>query len=176
MNQQNSNSKGFDELLREGSRYLQHGNHERARELLEQAYLQDPSHFDAALNLSGAYLLGGKFKKAIVVLEGLVEREPDNAMVWTNLGAAYLGNPVLARDEEQSRAIAAFKRALELNSAAPHVAYNLGLIYRDRSEPEEAIRWFEQALETNPDDLDARNILRHLKSGEGRPSTDMADG
>lgn len=175
MNQQNSNPKRFDELLREGSRHLQYGDHERARELLEQAYLQDPSHFDAALNLSGAYLLGGKFKKAIVVLEGLVEQAPDNAMVWTNLGAAYLGNPVLARDEEQSKAITAFKRALEIDSAAPHVAYNLGLVYRDRGEPEEAIRWFEQALETNPDDRDACNILRRLNSGEGRPSTDSAE-
>jgi tetratricopeptide (TPR) repeat protein len=175
MKQHDSNRKRFDELLREGSRHLQHGNHERAKELLEQAHLQDPSHFEASLNLSGAYLLGGKFKKAVVVLEGLVEQEPDNAMVWTNLGAAYLGNPVLARDEEQSKAIVAFKRALELDSTAPHVAYNLGLIYRDRGESEEAIRWFEQALQTKPDDRDARNILRRLKSGEDRRSTGLAD-
>lgn len=168
MNQKNSNPKTFDELFREGTRHLHLGHNEQARELLEQAYLLDPSHFDTALNLSGAYLLSGKFKKAKVILERLADQAPDSPMVWTNLGAAYLGNPVLARDEEHSKAIAAFKRALELDPAAPSVAYNLGLIYRDRGELDEAIHWFEQALETNPGDRDARNILRRLKSDSDR--------
>jgi len=71
-------------------------------------------------------------------------------MVWTNLGAAYLGNPILAKDEDQQRAIAAFKQALKLNPTAPNVAYNLGLIHRDRQEKDEALYWFRQAVKTNP--------------------------
>jgi tetratricopeptide (TPR) repeat protein len=83
-------------------------------------------------------------------------------MIWTNLGAAYLGNPVLATDAQQQQAIAAFEQALALNPAAPSVAYNIGLIYRDRQENEQAIHWFRRAVQTNPRDKDARRILKRL--------------
>ena len=74
----------------------------------------------------------------------------------TNLGAAYLGNPVLAKDDAQQKAIRAFKKALELDSTAPNIAYNLGLIYRDRRSWDTSIGWFQTALEHNPHDKDAQ--------------------
>jgi tetratricopeptide (TPR) repeat protein len=86
------------------------------------------------------------------------------------LGAAYLGNPVLASAEKQQRAIAAFERALTINPVTPNVAYNLGLIYLDRRELEQALYWFQQAAQTNPNDRDALNYIRQLslaEKGEG---------
>jgi tetratricopeptide (TPR) repeat protein len=121
---------------------------------------------DAALNLSGAYILTKKFRKAVTILEPLSEQYPDEAMIWTNLGAAYLGNPVLARDEEQRQAIVAFEKALLANPMAPNVAYNIGLIYRDRREVDRAIIWFKKAIQSNPNDQDARNLLRTLESNK----------
>jgi tetratricopeptide (TPR) repeat protein len=119
---------------------------------------------DATINLSGALILQGNFKKALTILEPLSEREPNNPMIWTNLGAAYLGNPVLARDEDQKRAIAAFKRALVIRPASPHAAYNIGLIYRDRKENEEAAKWFRQAIRDDPNDRHARSLLDRLSA------------
>jgi tetratricopeptide (TPR) repeat protein len=106
-----------------------------------------------------------KFKKAVEVLEPFSQGgvAATNAMLWTNLGAAYLGNPILARDEEQLRAIAAFEKALDINPIAPNVAYNIGLIYRDRQELENAIHWFDRAIRANPNDQDARRISARLK-------------
>jgi tetratricopeptide (TPR) repeat protein len=67
----------------------------------------------------------------------------------------------LARDEEQQRAIAAFERAFNLDPNTPNVAYNLGLIYRDRQEHDKALYWFRLAVQANPDDADAlRNVAR----------------
>jgi tetratricopeptide (TPR) repeat protein len=77
-----------------------------------------------------------------------------------------LGNPVLAKDEDQKRAIAAFEHALELHSTAPSVAYNLGLIYRDRQEYDQAVEWFKKAIQHNPRDQHARNILAKLEAEE----------
>jgi tetratricopeptide (TPR) repeat protein len=82
--------------------------------------------------------------------------------VWTNLGAAYLGNPVLATDEQQRKAIGAFRQAYELDPRTPSVAYNIGLIYRDRKALAKALKWFRRALEADPHDRDARNILQRL--------------
>ena len=154
----------FEEVFSEGTRLLHKGKAAEAAVLLEQAHSLQPEHGDATINLSGAYILSGKFKQAVALLEPLSDREPDNAMVWTNLGAAYLANPVLARDQEQQLAIAAFKRALAIRPAAPSVAYNLGLIYRDRQESKKAIKWFRQAIRDNPNDQHARQKLDKLSS------------
>ena len=155
-------NKDFFDLLREGTQALQRGKTSTAIPLLEQAHRIDPENSDVVLNLAGAYILTKKFKEAAALLEPLSEREPDNPMVWTNLGAAYLGNPVLARDEHQTKAINAFKKAIKIDPKAPHVAYNLGLIYRDRKEYDDAIHWFKQALRANPGDGDAQRYIDQL--------------
>ncbi|MCA9988260.1 MAG: tetratricopeptide repeat protein, partial [Anaerolineales bacterium] len=93
-----------------------------------------------------------------------LEEEPQNVMVWTNLGAAYLGNPILARPEEQDRAIEAFKQALVHDPIAPNVAYNIGLIYRDQKNIDEATYWFRKAIQANPRDNDARAWLDKMES------------
>lgn len=153
-------------LLRRGTELLQRGDAEQAARILEQARDRQPGNPDIALNLGGAYILSNKFSQAVTILEPLSLLEPDNAMVWTNLGAAYLGNPVLARDAEQQKAIAAFQRALEINPIAPNVAYNLGLIFRDREEKTKAIYWFGQAIKANPNDEHARRLLERLSEEE----------
>jgi tetratricopeptide (TPR) repeat protein len=152
----------FLDLLRQGTRALQSGRIAEATTLLEQAHELNKDNGDIILNLGGAYILSKKFQKAVTLLEPLSEREPDNPMVWTNLGAAYLGNPVLATNEKQHRAIGAFKLALALNPKAPNVAYNLGLIYHDRRETDQALYWFRRALEANPNDRDARYYIKKL--------------
>lgn len=152
----------FLDLLRQGTRALQSGRVAEATALLEQAHELNKDNGDIILNLGGAYILAKKFQEAVALLEPLSEREPDNPMVWTNLGAAYLGNPVLATNEKQHRAIGAFKLALALNPKAPNVAYNLGLIYRDRQEIDQALHWFRRALEANPNDRDARFYIEKL--------------
>lgn len=158
----------FEALFKQGSGLLHQGKVNDAVAALQEAHALDPTHFDAALNLSGAYILTKKFKQSVKLLEQLCEQSPNNVMVWTNLGAAYLGNPILARDEEQLQAIAAFKQALAIDPAAPNVAYNIGLIYRDRREFDLAISWFERAVRANPNDKDARNLIKKLREMNGR--------
>jgi Flp pilus assembly protein TadD len=160
----NNPQKELHTLLKRGTQLLQRGQVQEAVSVLERARTLDETDPNVALNLSGAYVLTKKFAKAVDLLEPLSEQEPDNAMVWTNLGAAYLGNPILARDEEHEKAIAAFKKAFAINPATPHVAYNLGLIYRDRKEVDTAIEWFKQAVQANPNDQDARNIIARLEA------------
>ena len=156
-------SAQFDAHFRQGTQLLMQGQSAEAVERLQLAYALDDTHHQTALNLSSAYILMKKFGQAAAILEQLSQRDPDNPAIWQNLGAAYLGNPVLATDEMQQQAIAAFKQALALNPVAPHVAYNLGLVHRDRREHGEAIYWFERALQANPQDEDARRLLHRLQ-------------
>lgn len=151
------------ELIRRGTRLLQRGKHIQAVEPLEKAYRQDPDNFDAGLNLGATYIMNKRFKDAIPVLERLRDADSENAKIWTNLGAAYLGNPVLAKDADQLKAIAAFRTALEFEPETPNGAYNIGLIYKDRKEWGIAAQWFEIALAAKPDDEDARYWLGEMR-------------
>ena len=160
---QGKGERRFASLLRRGTQHLKAGRLDKATTLLERAHALNEDHLDAALNLSGAYILNKKFKKATPLLEALSQKYPDNAMIWLNLGAAYLGNPILARDDEQQKALKAFKQAHTINPATPHVAYNIGLIYRDRRETVAAIHWFEKALAANPKDKDAKQLIEKLR-------------
>jgi len=153
----------FQQELNRGARLLSQGKAEQAQTILESLWKSRPGDVAIAINLGGAYILSGQFKRAVPLLEEAVAREPEDAMAWTNLGAAYLGNPILASTEQQDKAIAAFERALECDPAVPHVAYNLGLIYRDRNDHDRAIHWFTRALQANPLDADARRILERLQ-------------
>ena len=140
----------------------------RAREL-------EPDNAAAAINLGGAYILQGKHKAAVPLLQAAARLEPDNAMVWTNLAAAYLGRLPFATAEMQDRAIAAFKTALRLDPAAPHVNYDLALIYLERQDIEQAALHFYAALENDPNDRDAEMWLGRIRRGEATKGAPPAD-
>jgi protein O-GlcNAc transferase len=164
--------QAFRRELNRGAQLLAQGQAQQAQMIFERLFEVRPDDVSVALNLSGAYILNKQFKRAVPILEEVQAREPHNAMAWTNLGAALLGNPVLATTEEQDRAIAAFERALECDPVAPNVAYNIGLIYRDRNDIGRAIHWFTRALQANPHDRDAESILRRLRGDHGPLTTD----
>ena len=156
--------QSFREELNRGARLLGQGKAQQAQAVFERLSKARPDDLAVAINLGGAYILNQQFARAIPILEAVVKREPCDPMVWTNLGAAFLGNPVLATAEQQDKAIAAFERALGCDPVAPHVAYNLGLIYRDRNDRDRAIHWFTRALRANSHDGDARRNLERLKA------------
>lgn len=163
-----SDPERIQRLLAEGAQLLsQHRPAEAIPPLLKVREL-DPDNAIAAINLGGAYILQGKHKQAVPLLERASQLEPDNAMVWINLAAAYLGKLPFATREMQDRAISAFKHALTLNSRAPHVNYNLGLIYVERQDIEQAALHFYAALETDPNDRDAQTWLDRIRRGEVR--------
>ena len=169
-------SKGVDEtaeraelirrLLAEGAQLLSQHRPGEAIAPLMKVYELDPANAVAAINLGGAYILQGKHKQAVPVLERAAKLEPDNAMVWINLAAAYLGKLPFATLVMQDRAIEAFEHALSLDPRAPHVHYNLGLIYLERNDIEQAALHFYAALETDPNDRDADTWLGRIRRGE----------
>lgn len=164
------NERQFRQQLRAGTRLLQQGRAREALPLLKRAHEIRPDDADAALNLGGAYLMSGRHRDAIPVLERAVQRTPDSARLWISLGAAYLGNPVLADDEQQLKALAAFQRALQIDPFAPSAAYNMGLVHRDRGEIALAIAAFRRAIRSDPGDRDARRLLERLEQENGSPA------
>lgn len=153
-------------LASEGAHLLAARRPGEAAVFLIRAWELDPHDASIAINLGGAYILQGKHKLAIPVLEAASRLEPDNPMVWTNLAAAYLGKPPLAGPKDQDQAIAAYEKVLALDPRAPHVHYNLGLIYLDRHDTIQAALYFVNALATDPNDRDAQLWLDRISRGD----------
>ncbi len=151
-------------LINEGARLLAQRKAKEAAEILERAFYLAPDSVDVKINLGGAYILLGRFEDAVPLLQEAARQAPDNPMVWTNLAAAYLGHLEHSGDEQQKSAIAAFKKALEVDPKAPHVDYNLGLIYLKRGDLVSALAHFQRALEVNPNDKDAAHYVKVIQA------------
>ncbi len=151
----------FYRQMRQASTLLQSGGSDNAKaaaQIMERLYELHPDNADVVLNLGAAYILSKQYKRAIPVLEAAATTI-GNAAVWANLAAAYLGTLQISTRDQQDKAIAAFNRALEVDPYHPNAHYNLGLIYQDRGDWENAQAMFLCALRTDPMDSDARNLL-----------------
>ncbi len=145
--------------MRQASALLERGDGKGAVPILERLHELHPDDVDVALNLGAAYILSKKYRRAIPVLEAASEVAAHNPMVWSNLAAAYLGTLPISTREQQDKAIAAYRRTLELDACYPNAHYHLGLIYEDRGDWENARQMFEAALRGNPADKDAGVLL-----------------
>jgi tetratricopeptide (TPR) repeat protein len=152
------------QLINEGARLLHARRPGEALATLTEAYELAPDDPDVAINLGGALIMTARWRRAVAVLEQAVAIHPDNVRLWINLAAAYLGRLEIASPAAQERAIAAYERALTLDPQAPGVHYNLGLIYAERREWEQAAHWFSEALRLWPDDADAAWWLQRAQS------------
>ena len=149
----------FNDSFRQAMRLLYQGRIQEAATLLEPLYKRDPNNVEVAKNLSAGYILLKRYDEAQALLEKVVQIEPDNAEIWVNLGAARLGPLEKSSTQQQDLAIEAYHQALAVNPDVPNVHYMLGLIYRQRKEYLRAIAHFSRALEQDPNDKDARNML-----------------
>ncbi len=157
-------------LVTDGARLLAAQRPGEAIPKLEEALRLDPRNVSAAINLGGAHILQGKHDLAIPALETASRLEPENAMVWSNLAAAYLGKLPFATQDRQDQAIAAYEQALKIDPRAPNVHYNLGLIYLERNDTLHAAAHFYGAIETDPNDHDARLWLDRIQRGASNPA------
>lgn len=163
----------FNRVLAEGAWLLRTNRPQEAAEKLLPLYEQAPTNADVAINLGGAYVLMAKWNKAVRVLSKAAELHPGNAMIWSNLAAAYLGRLELSGPQQQQRAIRAYKRALEVDPAAPNVNYHLGLVYKEHGDLASALTHFQAELARNPADRDARHWIDRLtaRTQEEEPRT-----
>jgi tetratricopeptide (TPR) repeat protein len=144
--------------MKEAAKLLEAGDGKAAIPILERLAQLYPNDIDVALNLGGAYILSKRWALAIEVLEIASLHDPGNPAVWSNLGAAYLGTLAISTKDKQDKAIAAFRRVIELQPYYPNTHYNLGLIYEDRGDLVNAREMFAQAIKVNPADRDARAL------------------
>ncbi len=160
----------FRRQMRQAAYLLTMGKGKEALPLLERCYQIRPDDVNVLTNLGGAYILAELHSRAVPLLEQASQLDDQNPAIWSNLAAAYLGKLVISNRERQDRALEAYQRVIDLDANYPNVHYNMGLIYVDRRDWDEAYASFTRALESNPKDKDALNMRSRVEEIQSRPN------
>lgn len=80
----------------------------------------------------------------MTAVESQVITTPNDPNAWIHLGDAYFDN------NQPSKAIKAYTKALELAPGNPNVLTDLGVMYRRNGQPDQALLVFEQAIQASP--------------------------
>jgi len=160
----------FRRDMKYASQLLSSGKSKEAIPLLVRCLEFSPDDVNVLTNLGGAYILAEKHRHAIPHLERATELAPENPSVWSNLAAAYLGKLVTATSKRQAKALEAYQRVIELDAGYPNVHYNMGLIFIDRREWDNAYDAFTRAIEHAPHDQDAHAMRNKVDEIRNRPA------
>ena len=99
------------------------------------------------------------WKDSKALLEHDIEAAGDNPMARGNLGVFYMDDTRLEKSERLRRAIAEFRRALQLNSRYVFAHNNLGLALAEQDNLSEAIDHYRIALQIDPRHAPTHNNL-----------------
>lgn len=91
------------------------------------------------------------------ILEQVTAREPANGRAWRNLGLAYQNT------KDYDKAIAALRRALDVDPSVPTPMYQLGIVYALKGEPDRAFEWLGRARDTHRIDMTQASVAPELE-------------
>lgn len=133
---------------------------ERTAKVLLDPFRGFPTAAREQFELAMTWLSSEQATQAAGVLDSLLQRYPDLAVVHSLSGLAA------AKSDDAGRAIAAFRRAIELDPQLAEPRMYLGDVYFSRGRPESAREHYQAAVERNPYLADAWHRLAegHLKS------------
>jgi len=142
------NPKYFDAYYDYGRICRKKGEHERAAELFEKALQVEPENYQAAHFLSDAYAdLNMKKEmlqtnqRALKIFRNHIDLNPDDAR------ALYLGAGSLIKADEPEEALLWVKKAVSIKPDEPAVLYNATCTFTLLGKVDEALDYFEKAIE-----------------------------
>ncbi|MEM9217697.1 MAG: glycosyltransferase 61 family protein [Cyanobacteria bacterium P01_F01_bin.150] len=150
---------------------------EEAAEQYESAIALNPSYSAALENLGCVYLGQGEPGQAIKQFQRAIALDPKQPSLWNNLGQAFYANryhtfqtapsikekhPQKTQQATIQKAIEAYKQALRLQPDLLITQLNLGVLFQEQEQHEEAITCFQSILEQAPE-----HIVAHSHCAQG---------
>lgn len=90
-----------------------------------------------------------ELKKASEYFDTAIDSNPNNEMLWNNLGVACMGLT------DRRGALMCYWKAVKINSKYYIGLYNIGAVYYECKQYKEAIKYYDEALESNPNCAEA---------------------
>jgi superkiller protein 3 len=133
--------------------YERAGNKERANVYLSKAISLQPEDMESRLKLAESLIKAGKYEAAETHLTEILDSKPDSVR------AMVLLVPVLEKQGDTKRLIEIYKRMLALDPKNETLAYNIAVLEYEAGRLEESVPYFEQYLESHPDDVEVHSLL-----------------
>jgi len=147
--------------------YLQDNQLEPAKALLEQLVIKHPGFEAANVAVGEAYEYEGNVDALLEVGRKLQSVNPANPHGPYFEGAAYLRR---AREggAEGPKAVAAFKRAIELDPTSPRAHFQLSRAYSETGDDTSAEAELKNTLQLDPKHPKARYVLGRIYQKQGK--------
>jgi choline-sulfatase len=134
----------IDAWFMRGTKYLAHGDLEKAVEDFKKTLSLKPDYDLAVSNLAQAYRRMGNDDAAMAGFEHYLQLDPKDPFVRYSMGEIWLDRG------DSARAEALFQRALELDSSVVAAKNAMGVIALQRGDVVTAERLIREALATKP--------------------------
>jgi RNA polymerase sigma-70 factor (ECF subfamily) len=156
--------------IRRAEAHLRKGRVRAAIEEYEGVLQGAQGHVPALVGLGMAHQAAGQDEEALRHLRRAVEADPANQIAWGKICQ------ILGGHREKWRELAAvYEKRLTLQpEAAANFHSYLADVYSALGEHEAAERHIRRALETDPENIDAKFLLGGLLARQGRPQEALA--
>jgi len=137
--------------------YLENKQAEKATSALEKAILIYPNQANFYYKLGNLYIRSGNIDRAELMLKKAIEISPKHIFAYNSLSTIYLSK------KDYNKALSILEKATSLEIANESVYYNLGVTYLKLNRINEAKMSFQNALDINPNFVQAREILNYIE-------------
>ncbi len=142
-------------------RLMERREHAAAAEKLAEAISLDPVNRQARFLLGLVRYESKQFPEAVAALRGALEIQEDAlGQLWLGMALDDAGQP--------EAALAAFRKALEIDPESYEARHNLGYLLRSSGRPEEAVATLAPLLEKRPDQVRTLYELGLAQAEAGR--------
>jgi tetratricopeptide (TPR) repeat protein len=141
---------------------------EQAKDKAKKALEIKPDYLEARRFLYNIYLDAKDYQGAIQTIQGYLRLYEKDVFNLIALGETY------ARAGDTAKAGATFLKAAELDPKSPQGPFNLGLLSLKMKKPEEAIKYLNQALASDPNFLPALQLLVAIYQEQKHPDKGLA--
>ena len=158
------------QILEEGNAFFKDGKYDTALTLYEEFLAKNPGAYQILLNIGDCYREKGEYDKAVEKYNQLIEQAVADSAMGKTMGAkglAAIGLCFLKQDK-LAEAQEYFKKSIEMAPLDENLPYNVAEIYFSNQQIDEAIRYFDIAIQIKPEwpDPYLRIAYAHLNKGD----------
>jgi Tfp pilus assembly protein PilF len=158
------------QTLEEGNAFFKEGKYDTALMMYEEFLAKNPGAYQVLLNIGDCYREKGEYDTAVQKYNQLIEQAAADQAMGKTMGAkglAAIGLCYLKQDK-LPEAQDYFKKSIEMAPQDETLPYNVAEIYFSNSQTDDAIRYFEMAIQIKADWPDPyyRVALAYLNKGD----------
>ena len=158
------------QVLEEGNAFFKDGKYDTALTMYEEFLSKNPGAYQVLLNIGDCYREKGEYEPAIQKYNQLIDQAAADPAMGKNMGAkglaaiglCFLKQGKLAESQDY------FKKSIEMAPQDENLPYNVAEIYFSNQQIDDAVRYFDMAIQIKPDWPDPyyRLAFAYLNKGD----------